>query len=128
MKLLALSDLHLEFAPFVPDPAAVAAADVVVLAGDIHQGARGMAWARSAFTGKRIIYVAGNHEFYGHHWDAHLALLRAQAGLHGIDFLENDTVTIDGIRFLARHTVDGFRVLWRVPALTKYAPGRAGLK
>ena len=44
--------------------------------------------------------MAGNHEFYGHHWDAHLALLRAQAGLHGIDFLENDTVTIDGIRFL----------------------------
>ena len=146
MKLLALSDLHLEFAPFAPDPVAVAAADVVVLAGDIHQGARDMAWARRAFTGKRIIYVAGNHEFYGHHWDAHLALLRAQAGLHGIDFLENDTVTIDGVRFLgatlwtdfayfgasrrsqnmrlAEHTLNDFRLINADPLL----PGEGAAK
>lgn len=36
MKILLLSDLHVEFAPFVPDPAAVDAADVIVLAGDIN--------------------------------------------------------------------------------------------
>ena len=40
MKLLVLSDLHLEFAPFVPDPAVVQAADVVVLAGDISNGVK----------------------------------------------------------------------------------------
>lgn len=87
MKLHILSDLHVEFAPFVPDRAAVDAADVVVLAGDIHQGARGMAWARQTFCSKRIVYVAGNHEFYQHHWDAHVSLLREQAALHGIRFL-----------------------------------------
>lgn len=100
MKLHILSDLHVEFAPFRPDLAAAQAADVIVLAGDIHQGARGMAWARQAFAGKRIVYVAGNHEFYHQHWDAHLMQLREQATLHGIDFLENDAVTIGGIRFL----------------------------
>ena len=100
MKLLVLSDLHVEFAPFVPDPAAVDAVDVVVLAGDIHQGVRGMAWARQAFGDKRIVYVAGNHEFYGQHWEEHLAQLRTQAALYGIDFLEKEGVTIGGIRFL----------------------------
>ena len=60
-----------------------------------------MAWARQTFGSKqRIIYVAGNHEFYKHHWDAHLTLLREQAALHDINFLENDAVLIDGIRFL----------------------------
>lgn len=65
MKLLVLSDLHVEFAPFVPDRSAMSAADVVVLAADIHTGVQVMAWARQSFADKPIIYVAGNHEFYG---------------------------------------------------------------
>ena len=52
MKLYVLSDLHVEFAPFVPDLAAAEAADVVVLAGDIHTAALGMAWAREAVVVK----------------------------------------------------------------------------
>lgn len=52
MKLLVLSDLHVEFAPFAPDSQAMTAADVVVLAGDIHKGAQGMAWARQTFCGQ----------------------------------------------------------------------------
>ena len=43
MKLLVLSDLHLEFSD-MQKPAAEA--DVVVLAGDIWQGDRGIYWAR----------------------------------------------------------------------------------
>ena len=100
MKLYVLSDLHVEFAPFAPDLAVARAADVIVLAGDIHKGALGMAWARALFPDKPIVYVAGNHEFYKQHWDTHLVLLRAQATLHDIHFLENDAVTIEGIRFL----------------------------
>jgi Icc-related predicted phosphoesterase len=100
MRLLVLSDLHVEFAPFVPDLAATAAADLVVLAGDIHKGTQGMAWARQTFPAKPIIYVAGNHEFYDQHWDTLLAHLRTSAQDNGIHFLENETVMIDGIRFL----------------------------
>lgn len=100
MKLLVLSDLHVEFAPFVPDAEASQAADVIVLAGDIHKGVQGMDWARKTFPNKKIIYVAGNHEFYGQHWDKLLDRLRTQARVHGVHFLENETVTIEGIRFL----------------------------
>ena len=100
MKLYILSDLHLEFAPFVPDYDAADAADVIVLAGDIHLGTHGIALAQWTFRGKPVIYVAGNHEFYGSHWDALLPELEEQAARSNVHFLENAAVTIDGIRFL----------------------------
>lgn len=100
MKILVLSDLHIEFAPFVPDPAAVEAADVIVLAGDISTGTQAIPWARKTFAGKPIIYIAGNHEFYRHHWTKLLPELRGLATGYGVHFLENDSVTIDGVRFL----------------------------
>lgn len=100
MKLLVLSDLHVEFAAFQPDVGATKAADVVILAGDIHKGIQGMAWARLTFPNKEIIYVAGNHEFYGQHWELLLSDLRLHARQHQIHFLENDSVSIDGVRFL----------------------------
>jgi Icc-related predicted phosphoesterase len=100
VKLLVLSDLHLEFAPFEPETAAVAAADIVVLAGDIHKGVRGIEWARTAFADKPIIYVAGNHEFYGQHWTRLLDKLHEAAEKHGVHFLENEAVEKAGVRFL----------------------------
>lgn len=72
MKLHLLSDLHLEFASYEADTGALAAADVIVLAGDIHVGVEGIAWARRAFESKPIVYVCGNHEFYSGHWTATL--------------------------------------------------------
>jgi predicted phosphodiesterase len=100
VKLLVLSDLRVEFAPFEPDAAAVAAADVVVLAGDIHKGVRGIEWARAAFADKPIIYVAGNHEFYSHHWTRLLDKMHEVAKEQEVHFLENQAVEICGVRFL----------------------------
>lgn len=62
MKLLIYSDLHLEFAPFDPGPVS---ADLVILAGDIHTGLRGIEWAKQAFPDRPVIYLFGNHEYYG---------------------------------------------------------------
>ncbi len=39
-------------------------ADVVVLAGDIDRGTKGVAWARQAFRDVPVLYEAGNHEHY----------------------------------------------------------------
>lgn len=100
MKLHILSDLHLELFKFDPDPAAVAAADVIVLAGDIHKGIRAIPWARSAFPDKPIVYVAGNHEYYDNYWFLLINELRTEARIHDVHFLENDAVTIDDVRFL----------------------------
>ena len=56
--------------------------DVVVLAGDIYKGDKGVFWARQAFPDKEIIYVPGNHEFYRTRRTETLRLLRA-AGVSG---------------------------------------------
>lgn len=97
MKILVLSDLHLEFAPFYPAKDKV---DVVVLAGDIWTGDQAIPWARSAWPNTRIVYVAGNHEFYKRDRLKVLDDLRSSGEKYGVDFLENDEVIIDGVRFL----------------------------
>lgn len=103
MKLLILSDLHIEREPFYPVDAEGRIddeADVVVLAGDIHEGTAGIRWCRETFPDKPIVYVAGNHEFYGHHWIELLDGLRNEALKYDVDFLEASGVDIGGVRFL----------------------------
>jgi predicted phosphodiesterase len=99
MRLAILSDLHLEFEPFVP-PAELRLADVVVLAGDIHNGIEALHWARRSFPDQPIVQIAGNHEFFGACWQPLEAQLRATARDLGIHFLENDATVIDGVQFL----------------------------
>jgi len=100
MKLLVLSDLHLEYGHFEPPEEAVAVADVIVLAGDIHPAPNGIEWARQTFGDKPIVYIAGNHEFFDCDFEAALVLMRQVAKECDVHFLENDSVTIKGIRFL----------------------------
>ena len=38
--------------------------DVVVLAGDIDRGIKGVTWAQREFCDTPVLYVAGNHEHY----------------------------------------------------------------
>ena len=97
VRLHVLSDLHLEQQPF--EPVAVDA-DVVVLAGDIGIGSRGVEWARRWESERPVLYVAGNHEFYGHTLPGLIDDLRAAAAGSTVRVLENDEVILDGVRFL----------------------------
>lgn len=97
MKLHLLSDLHMEFSQF--DPPATDAG-VVVLAGDIHKGDKGIFWARQAFPNKEIIYVPGNHEFYGTRRTETLSLLRVAGQQTGVQILDEDEIVLDGVRFM----------------------------
>ncbi len=103
MKIHAVSDLHLEMSNLRPHPASDTV-DVIVLAGDIWKKDHGIAWARANWPDKRIVYVAGNHEFYGSNRKDVLAMMRIAARQYGVDFLENDELIIDGehesVRFL----------------------------
>lgn len=64
MKLHILSDVHLEFGkwPRSHDVNSLGA-DVTILAGDIGVGFEGIQWAFS--IDRPVIYIMGNHEFYG---------------------------------------------------------------
>lgn len=97
MKILVLSDLHLEFSNFI---AAQVQVDVVVLAGDIHKSNLGIYWARETWPDKPIVYVAGNHEFYKGDRLKVIESLRFAAQEQNVHFLDNDEVVINGVRFL----------------------------
>src|SRR5437868_12338059 len=95
MKIQIYSDLHLSFAPFEP---AITDADVVILAGDIDIKSRGVAWANDTFQCP-VIYVCGNHEYYGGHIDRTLQKMRDAAAPH-VHVLENEALILDQTRFL----------------------------
>ena len=99
MRILILSDLHLEsnpgwILPPLPDH------DVVVLAGDIHRSpADGVMWAEKTFA-KPVVYVLGNHEFYGGKiGDWCFGGAMAAMGAH-VHLLCRGEVVVDGVRFL----------------------------
>lgn len=95
MKLHVLSDLHLSVATF---EAPITDADVVILAGDIARPKEAIAWA-STFA-KPILFVPGNHEFYGGSVASTVQELKQLCDRHDIYLLNNDVVVIDGVRFL----------------------------
>jgi predicted phosphodiesterase len=97
MKVRILSDLHLEFYKWQP-PAVEA--DVVVLAGDIHVGTQGLEWARHHFPATPVVYVPGNHEFYGEQMQHVLSRLREEGARLGVNVLDTDEVNLHGTRFL----------------------------
>lgn len=94
MKLQIMSDLHLEFEPFRYRETD---ADVVILAGDIGVKAKGVEWAMK--IDKPVIYVMGNHEYYGSSLPRQLEKCQDIANGSNVHFLENDIATIDGVNF-----------------------------
>ena len=96
MRIRVYSDLHLEFAPFVPPSSD---ADVIVLAGDIDNGAAGIEWARRTF-GKPVLYLAGNHEYYEGEFEAVQQAMGAAARKLAVELLDCSGVVLDGVRFL----------------------------
>jgi len=109
MKIHILSDLHLEIADY---NVKALEADVIVLAGDIGVGMKGLEWAARLMgrTNAHIIYIAGNHEFYRYEMNSLRKAMKdfcsAPTGWEGDDsehrlhFLDDGEVIIDGVRFL----------------------------
>jgi predicted phosphodiesterase len=112
MQAAILSDLHLEFEPFTP-PLELRRADLVILAGDIHNGVPALHWARRSFPDQPILQIAGNHEFFGGCWQSLLPEMREAARALDIHFLENDAVVIDGVQFLGATLWTDFELLAR---------------
>ncbi|NQZ87418.1 MAG: metallophosphoesterase [Colwellia sp.] len=98
MKLAIYSDLHCEFETWVP-PQEAAHTDVVILAGDIHTGIKGLIWAREHFK-QPIIYVPGNHEYYKSNYQKLNKQLKEKATELDIHLLMDSSVIIDDVLFI----------------------------
>jgi predicted phosphodiesterase len=118
LRILILSDLHLEFGPCdLP----FSDADVIALAGDIGVGVRGLEWIKSRFPGRRVVYVPGNHEYYG---DAMPKLTEKLVGMGhecGVDVLNRGDVEIDGVRFFGATLWTDFALWGDIPGAMSYA-------
>ncbi len=98
MIIHVLSDLHIEFEPFdLPETKA----DLIVLAGDIHIGEKGVHWAKENIKDKPVIYVLGNHEYFGNAYPKLLNQLKTDLKGSNIHLMENDEIEIEGIQFYA---------------------------
>jgi len=115
MKLHILSDLHLSVSELALTPTV---ADVLVLAGDIGRPEQAVAFAVAA--GKPVLYVAGNHEFYGRSIDRTIAGLRQLCAGSAVHFLEGDECVLGGTRFLGTTLWTDF-ALFPEPALREQA-------
>lgn len=99
MRIRLLSDLHTEFDDHCYDPGWVDC-DVVVLAGDIGVGIEGIRWAKETFPDCPVLYLMGNHEYYGYEYFALLERARRFADGSNVRVLENESCVIGGVRFL----------------------------
>lgn len=105
MKIRVLSDLHLE----CDEPLAIpyAEADLVVLAGDIHNHAEGLRWAAENFDADTpVIYVPGNHEYY----DAEFGAMEAA--------MQDAARSVDNVHYLNNTSLVDRRGAWRVLGTT----------
>ena len=116
MKIQILSDLHNEFlrsaglaesrGDFNPNVwegyIPKTDADLIVLAGDIDIGCKGVKWAiqESNHLNVPMIYVAGNHEYYNREYYSTLKQMRDTSKGTNVHFLERNEIIIENIRIL----------------------------
>ena len=102
MKLQIASDLHLEFIQRgFPGERLISpahGADLLVLAGDIGNGTQAINLFQDWPV--PVLFLAGNHEFYGHSIQQMRVDLRKAASGTSITFLDNESVDFGGVRFL----------------------------
>lgn len=114
MKIRLLSDLHHEFMnretiksqPYLE----YRGEDVLVLAGDIASGSSNVLKTLKLFGEfPQIIYISGNHEYYGSDIGYFDAQMSWKAREQGIDFLNPGSVIIDGVTFIGGNLWTNFR-------------------
>lgn len=114
VKILLMDDIHLEGRPEdshysfrekislkVKEIKENGQLPIVIFAGDIGEGVTGINWFRSIDC--EIIYVLGNHEFWGQDYFEEIEAVKnlsTKPGYEHIHFLHNDTVVVHGVRFI----------------------------
>jgi len=105
MKLHILSDLHLGVQG-MPHPETDA--DLVILAGDIARPQAAITWAQG--FGKPVLYVPGNHEFYGSSLTQTVRTLQDLCAGTSVQLLDNRSLVLQGVRFIGSTLWSDFRI------------------
>lgn len=125
MKIRLLSDLHTEFRlPYkTADFAEYRGEDVLVLAGDIATGTDNTLDVIKFFKDQgfpQIVYVAGNHEYYGNDYSEFNESMAEKCSLiDGVHFLNPGSVTINGVLFTGGTLWTNFAGNWMSQSAAK---------
>ena len=102
VRIQLASDLHLEFlARAFPGECTITparGAELLVLAGDIAKGSAAIELFRTWPV--PVVYLAGNHEAYGHVWSQVVERCNAEAQGTPVHFLERGAIELAGVRIL----------------------------
>ena len=100
MRIQIASDLHLEHNRWMPEIAE--GVDVAILAGDLASYDEDRVWqvANEWEEAGKILYVPGNHEYYGHEVGGITDRMRSDCEAEGVVLLDRETVVIEGVKFL----------------------------
>jgi len=121
MRIHILSDLHNEFlrrgkfnplhkwTGHIPETDA----DIIVLAGDIDTGTQGAEWAitESRRLGKPIVYVLGNHEFYGYEFKNLKKKIKSICVDTSVSCLDCGELIVDDVRIIGATLWTDYRAI-----------------
>jgi hypothetical protein len=104
MNIQLCSDLHLCWGDLI-----LPGGEVLIMAGDVFEASDWTKGTKAATTYDRfievelakyslVLYVFGNHEYYGSHYDKTRHIIECQLPNH-VKILEDDYMDLDGIRF-----------------------------
>lgn len=97
-KALVISDIHLEYAKKLDIPV-IKGVKFLILAGDIGSYRDHLDFIRACAKKYTVIYVLGNHEFYGYTLKEVRDFWKS-VEIENFYFLDNSSVVIDGIEFI----------------------------
>ena len=102
MRIHVFSDIHVRAHRNQPIPIRpLPGVDAVVCAGDVGDGIlASLRWLRAAMPDGPIVFVPGNHEYYGGWHPDDLRMGRRVAGDLGITLLDEETAIIGSVRFV----------------------------
>lgn len=106
MKVALMSDIHLEHRVMLGYDIDLVDADVLILAGDIltvsilDQFIVNCFFTEISEKYKKVLFVFGNHEFYGTKMQSAKDKIRKYLKKYGVIVLDDESVMIDGIKFI----------------------------
>ena len=133
MKALIISDIYSEFRPndwlYFSD---LSTYDIVICAGDVAQGIRGVQFLQNSFPNKQVLYVPGNHEYYNYSTSI-ISQIRKAANGSNVHVMDRDKIQIDGQWFIGatlwtdlqlcnddgEHTIRGINDFRAIKGMTK---------
>jgi len=107
MRIHILSDLHIDFGNIAFPKVE---ADITVIAGDLRPGKAALKWIRENIPERLVVYVMGNHEFYGHAIPKLIHDFRRLSEDTNVHVLENECFYINDICFMGCTLWTDFRL------------------